>query len=456
MPDAWITDARTALLTDLYELTMMQAYWREGRTAEATFDLFARRLPPERNVLVACGLDDALRFLETLRFTDEDLRFLAQRKEFRSDFLDYLRDFRFTGSVRAVPEGTPVFHTEPILEVTAPAPEAQLVETFLLNQITHQTVIASKAARVVEAAGGRPIAEFGMRRMHGADAAMKGARAAYVAGVDSTSNVRAGLAYGIPISGTMAHAYIEAHASELDAFRAFADLYPETTLLVDTYDTLEGVRRVVELAEALGPAFRVRALRLDSGDYAALAREARRILDEAGLTSVQIVVSGGLDEFQIRDLLAVGAPIDAFGVGTRMGVSSDAPTLDTVYKLAAYDAQPKMKLAEGKQTLPGRKQVFRQFEGGEAARDVIGLAEEALDGEPLLVPVMEDGARLEGASPSLDAIRAHAQREWARLPQRIRALHPADPPYPIVLSDRLGALRDEVQQSLRAQHGIDV
>lgn len=454
MADAWITEARTALLTDLYQLTMMQAYWREGRTAEATFDLFVRRLPPQRNVLVAAGLEDALRYLETLRFTDEDLRFLAGRKEFGSDFLDYLRAFRFTGRVRAVAEGTPVFHTAPFLEVTAPAPEAQLAETFLLNQITHQTVVASKAARVVEAAAGRPVAEFGMRRMHGTDAAMKGARASYLAGVDSTSNVRAGLAYGIPISGTMAHAYIEAHASELEAFRAFAALYPETTLLVDTYDTLEGVRRVVELAEELGDAFRVRALRLDSGDYAELSRGAREILDAAGLEGVQLVVSGGLDEVQIRDLLAAGAPIDGFGVGTRMGVSSDAPTLDTVYKLAAYDGQPKMKLAEGKQTLPGRKQLVRQFEAGLAARDVIGLEGEALEGEPLLATVMEAGARTEAGRVSLEEARAHARRAWARLPERIRALDPASPPYPVELSPQLAALRDEVEGALRRAHDV--
>lgn len=443
-----------ALLTDLYQLTMMQAYWREGLTAPATFDLFVRRLPAERNVLLACGLDDALAYLERLRFSDADLAFLARQPAFHDDFLETLREFRFTGSVRAVPEGTPVFHTEPLLEVTAPMPEAQLVETYLLNQITFQTVAASKAARVVEAAQGRALADFGMRRIHGTDAAMKGARAFYVAGVDATSNVQAGAVYGIPLSGTMAHSYIQAHESERDAFRAFADLYPETTLLVDTYDTLDGVRRVIRLAEELGERFRVHALRLDSGDYAELARAARLLLDDAWLDEVQLFVSGGLDEHQIADLVAAGAPIDGFGVGTRMSVSSDAPTLDTVYKLSAYDGHPRMKLAEGKQTLPGRKQVFRQRDGGEAVRDVIGLYDEALDGEPLLVPVMEDGARLEAGHETLETMRDRARREWARLPERLRALDPAEEPYPVELSSRLGVLRDEVQAALREQHGL--
>lgn len=437
----------SALLTDLYQLTMMQAYWREGMTAPATFDLFVRRLPDERNVLLATGLEDALDYLEALHFTDADLQFLDEQPEFRDDFLDYLRTFRFTGSVRAVAEGTPVFHTEPLLEVTAPAPEAQLVETFLLNQITVQTVLASKALRVVHAAAGRTVADFGMRRMHGTDAAMKGARAFYIAGVDATSNVRAGAMYDIPITGTMAHAYIEAHASEPDAFRAFADLYPATTLLVDTYDTLEGVRRVIQLANDLGDDFRVRALRLDSGDLGALARSARALLDDAGLDDVRLFASGGLDEYQIADFVAAGAPIDGFGVGTRMGTSSDAPTVDSVYKLVAYDGAGRMKLSEGKATLPGSKQIFRQFEDDTATRDVIGLADEPLDGEPLLATVMTDGART--ADPeSLDAIRERAQRDVARLPERIRRLEPSDPPYPIEISVALAAERDRVRAEI--------
>jgi nicotinate phosphoribosyltransferase len=244
MADPWITDERTALATDLYQLTMMQAYWRGGMDEEATFDLFVRTLPDQRNFLVAAGLDDALQYLETVRFSEDDLDFLASRAEFEGAFLDYLRDFRFTGTVRAMPEGTPLLAQEPILEVTAPIIQAQLVETYLLNQITFQTVLATKAARVVGAAERRDVVDFGMRRMHGTDAAMKGARAMYIAGLAGTSNVRAGMIYGIPLAGTMAHSYVEAHDSEEVALRTFAETFPGTTLLVDTYDTLEGVRRL--------------------------------------------------------------------------------------------------------------------------------------------------------------------------------------------------------------------
>jgi nicotinate phosphoribosyltransferase len=445
MPDAWITDDRTALVTDLYELTMLQAYWREGMMEEATFDLFSRRLPEERNYLLAAGLHDALHYLETLRFTDEDLRFLASRAEFSGDFLDYLRDFRFTGAVRAVPEGTPVFGNEPILEVTAPAPEAQFVETFLLNQVTHQTVIASKTARVVHAAQGANVVDFGMRRMHGTDAAMKGARAMYLAGAAATSNVRAGMVYGIPISGTMAHAYIEAHDREEDAFRAFAQLYPETTLLVDTYDTLEGVRQVTRLA---ADGIAVGAVRLDSGDLGELARASREILDEAGLTEVKIFASGSLDEYKVRELLASGAPIDGFGVGTKMGTSSDAPSLDSVYKIAAYDGEGRMKLSENKETLPRQKQVFRQMDGDVASRDVIALHDEDLPGEPLLATVMEDGERTPAGNVSLDDARAHAGLAMAQLPERIRALEQVENPYPVEISPRLAAERDAVRARL--------
>lgn len=448
MPSAWITDDRTALVTDLYQLTMMQAYWKQGIAAPATFDLFVRTLPNQRNYLLAAGLDDALRYLETLRFTDEDLRFLGERKEFEDGFIDYLRHFRFTASVRAVPEGTPVFAAEPILEVTAPMPEAQLVETFLLNQITFQTVVATKAARVVRAAAGRHVVDFGMRRMHGTDAAMKGARAMYLAGCDSTSNVRAGLVYGIPIAGTMAHSYIEAHDSEEEAFRAFARLYPHTTLLVDTYDTLEGVRRAIRLA---GEGFRIGAVRLDSGDLAELAHQSRALLDEARLHEVKIFASGGLDEYEVASILARKAPIDGFGVGTRMGAAADAPTLDSVYKLAAFDGEPRMKLSEGKETLPGSKQVFRVMSGGTAVHDVIALAEEDLPGEPLLEMVMADGARTEAGQVDLAAARERARASLAALPDRLHSLRAADPPFEVKVSPRLAETRDALARILRSR-----
>ncbi|HLT47578.1 MAG TPA: nicotinate phosphoribosyltransferase [Rubricoccaceae bacterium] len=455
MPSPWITDERAALVTDLYQLTMLQAYRREGLDADATFDLFVRRLPPSRSYLVACGLDDTLRYLEAVRFTDDALDYLGTLGLFDAAFLDGLRGFRFTGTVRAVPEGTVVFANEPILEVTAPIAEAQLVETFLLNQVTFQTAIASKAARVVRAARGRPVAEFGMRRAHGTDAALKGARATWIAGCASTSDVEAGRVYGIPVSGTMAHSYIEAHDGEADAFRAFAALYPETVLLVDTYDTLRGVERVIALARELGDAFAVRTLRLDSGDLAALAKAARRMLDEAGLTGVGLFASSSLDEYAITELIEAGAPIDGFGVGTRLATSSDAPALDSVYKLAAYAGQPRMKLAEGKTTLPGAKQVWRRTgPDGRFSGDVIGTADEALEGTPLLVEVMRDGRRTDAGRDDLAAIRARAADQLARLPERLHALEPAEPPYPVEVSARLGALRDEVQAALRRQHAL--
>jgi nicotinate phosphoribosyltransferase len=443
MADPWITDERTALATDLYQLTMMQAYWRGGMDEEATFDLFVRTLPDQRNFLVAAGLDDALQYLETVRFSEDDLDFLASRAEFEGAFLDYLRDFRFTGTVRAMPEGTPLLAQEPILEVTAPIIQAQLVETYLLNQITFQTVLATKAARVVGAAERRDVVDFGMRRMHGTDAAMKGARAMYIAGLAGTSNVRAGMIYGIPLAGTMAHSYIEAHDSEEVALRAFAETFPGTTLLVDTYDTLAGVRLAARLAK---DGITIGAVRLDSGDLARLAHESRAILDEAGLHSVRIIASGGLDEYSVRELVASGAPIDAFGVGTRMGTSSDAPTVDSVYKLSAYAGEGRMKLSEGKETLPGRKQVFREIIDGVARQDVIGLIDEDLPGEPLLATVMQEGKRTPAGTVSLDEARAHARLAMAQLPERIRALERADEGYPVEISPRLAAEREAVRK----------
>ncbi|RMF60033.1 MAG: nicotinate phosphoribosyltransferase [Bacteroidetes bacterium] len=447
----WVDDAGAALFTDLYQLTMLQAYFREGLDEEAVFDLFVRRLR-HRNVLLACGLDTVLHYLETLRFTPEALDYLASLGLFGDDFLAYLADFRFTGDVYAVPEGTPVFADEPLLEVVAPIGQAQLIETFLLNQITFQTGVASKALRVVRAAAGRTVVDFGMRRMHGADAALKAARAYHIAGVQATSNVLAGHAYGLRVTGTMAHSYIEAHESEDDAFRAFSGLYPGTTLLVDTYDTLEGVRRVVRLAREQGEAFRVKAIRLDSGDLAALSRAARRLLDEAGLHHVQIFASGSLDEYAIEDLVAAGAPIDGFGVGTRMGTMADQPYLDSAYKLAAYAGKPRMKLSTDKANLPGRKQVYRLFDGDTAVRDVIATAEEAHEGTPLLVCVMRGGRRTEAGRRTLDEARRHAERELARLPARLLSLDEAAPPYPVECSPALRERAATVRRRLEAQH----
>ncbi len=439
---AWVGRENAALLVDLYELTMVEAYLAEEMQDEATFALFARRLPRRRNYLVAAGLDDALRWLAELRFTGEALGWLESLGLFSRRLLGWLEGFRFAGEVRAVPEGTPVFGGEPLLEVTAPLPQAQLVETALMNQVHLQTVAASKAARIVEAARGRPVVDFGLRRMHGADAGVKVARAAWLAGVDSTSDVLAGYLYGIPISGTMAHSYVQAHASEIEAFRAFARAWPSTVLLVDTYDTREGVRNVVRLARELGQGFRVRAVRLDSGDLDALSREARHLLDEAGLGQVGIFASGGLDEEAVDRLVRAGAPVTGFGVGTALGVSEDAPALDVAYKLVAYAGRGRLKLSPGKEVLPGRKQIFRRERGGRADGDVLGLEGEALEGRPLVEVAMAEGRRRGG--PGLSDSRDRCRRERGKLPDRVRGLEPADPPYPVEVSPGLGRLHDEV------------
>jgi nicotinate phosphoribosyltransferase len=449
-----------ALYTDLYQLTMLQAYWREGMDETAVFDLFARRLK-DRNFLLACGLEQALDYLEHLSFSDEALDYLAEQDLFEDAFLEWLADFEFTGDVYAVPEGTPVFPDEPIVEVVAPIGEAQLAETFLLNQITLQTTLASKAVRVVQAARAdgtdRLVADFGMRRMHGTDAALKAARAFHVAGVDATSNVAAGQAYGLPITGTMAHSYVEAHDTEMDAFRAFADLYPETILLVDTYDTLDGVRKVIDLADEKGEDFRVRGVRLDSGDLAELAKQSRRLLDEAGLEDVMIFASSGLDEHAIADLLDQGAPIDGFGVGTKMGTSADHPALDTAYKLCGYAGRPRMKLSAEKSNLPGRKQVVRQYEDGVAVRDVIATDDDAgHTGAPLLERVMADGERTEAGAPRpLDALREHAAARVAELPDRLRALDRSEKDYDVVLTDAMKARLDDTRAELHEAMAVE-
>jgi len=449
-----------ALYTDLYQLTMLQAYWREGMDETAVFDLFVRRLK-DRNYLLACGLEQALHYLENLSFSDEALAYLDEQDQFTDDFLEWLADFEFTGDVYAVPEGTPVFPDEPILEVVAPIGEAQLAETFLLNQITVQTTLASKATRVVQAATAdgedRLVADFGMRRMHGTDAAMKAARAFHIAGVDATSNVAGGQAYGLPITGTMAHSYVEAHDSEIEAFHEFSDLYPETILLVDTYDTLDGVRKVIAMAEENGEDFRIRGIRLDSGDLAELAKRARRLLDNAGLEDVMIFASSGLDEHKITDLLERGAPIDGFGVGTKMGTSADQPTLDSAYKLCSYAGEPRMKLSSQKSNLPGRKQVIRQYDDGTAVRDVIATEEDkGHAGAPLLDRVMAGGERTEtGASRPLDALREHATARIAELPDRLRTLEKSEEGYDVVLSEameqRLNDTRADLHEEMAAE-----
>jgi len=448
--DAWVTGDNAALLTDLYELTMAQAYFDQGMAEEAVFSLFVRRLPETRNYLLACGLETVLDFLEHMRFSDDAIAYLQERGLFSDGFLDRLGSFKFSGNVFAVPEGTPVFENTPILEIVAPITDGQIVETFVMNQIALQTVLASKAARVVKAAAGRTVIDFGARRMHGADAAIKAARAFHVAGVDATSNVLAGRIYGVPIAGTMAHSFVESFDREADAFRAFMATYPETVLLIDTYDTLGGVERVVEIAKAAGSDFAVRAVRLDSGDLIGLSQRCREILDQAGLRHVGIFASGGLDEHGVQRIVAAKAPIDGFGVGTAMGVSEDAPGLDIAYKLCAYAGKGRLKLSTGKPILPGRKQVFRREGEGVAIGDTVGRDTETLEGRPLLQPVMRGGKRLAGACPGLDTVRETAARELALLPPEITAISAASPPYPVSISPELSAYHEEVKARVGA------
>ncbi|RFA25131.1 nicotinate phosphoribosyltransferase [Alkalilimnicola ehrlichii] len=447
----FLSGRNAALFTDLYELKMAQAFLAEGMRESACFSLFFRRLPACRNYILACGVEDVLPYLESLRFSDEDIQYLASLGQFSDTFLAYLADFRFTGDVYAVPEGTPVFPQTPIIEVVAPVIEAQLIETWVMNQVHVQSVLASKAARVVEAAAGRPVLEFGARRIHGADGALKAARAGYIAGVAATSNVLAGRCYAIPVAGTMAHSYIQAHESEQQALRAFVREFPSTVLLVDTYDTLRGIDRVIELAKSLGADFNVQAVRIDSGDLAELAMAARRRLDDAGLQQVQIIASGGLDEQRITALLAQGAPIDGFGVGTAMGASVDAPTLDMAYKLVEYAGRGRLKLSTGKQTLPGQKQVFRQYTAGVAQQDVIGRWGERLPGMPLLQPVMLQGRRV-GEEKPLPEVRSYAREMIESLPPTLRRLTQAPSTYPVALSDRLQGDQQAIMAKLRASH----
>jgi nicotinate phosphoribosyltransferase len=437
-----------ALFTDLYELTMLQAYFHEHMARDAVFSLFVRKLPPERNYLVACGLDTVLDYLEHLAFTRDSIDYLRSLGQFSESFLQWLGDFRFTGSVRAVPEGTPVFANEPILEITAPLPQAQVAETFVMNQIHLQTLLASKARRVVTAARGRAVVDFGARRMHGLDAALKAARAFHVAGVAATSNVLAGKKYGLPVTGTMAHSYVQSHGDEAGAFRAFVNSFPETVLLVDTYDTLGGIQKVIELADTLGNDFKVKGVRLDSGDLLTLSRKVRQALDGAGLHQVEIFASGNLDEYRIAELTAAEAPINGFGVGTHMGVSLDVPCVDMVYKLCEYAGEGRLKLSSGKPVLPGPKQVFRTLQDGRLVKDVIGCMDENLPGTPLLEPVMDNGMRLPAGARDLNTIRDDTQKQLARLPEAVADIHPADPPYPVEISPGLAALQQRIKAEL--------
>ena len=448
MVPPWANDSNASLLTDLYELTMLQSYFDAAMNETAVFDLFVRRLPPQRNYLIACGLEHVLRYLETFSFDQEAIEYLRTLGQFSEPFLRSLSRFRFTGDVYAMREGTAFFANEPILEIVAPLPEAQIAETFVLNQIQMATLAASKASRVVRAARGRSVVDFGVRAMHGTDAGIKQPRAFYIAGVDSTSSVLAGQVWGIPVSGTMAHSYILAFPDELAAFRQFVRTYPRSILLIDTFSVENGIQNVISLMREIGGESHVTGVRLDSGDLVQQAFAVRQKLDTAGLHDVKIYASSSLDEYEIEKIVDASVPIDGFGVGRNMASSFDVPVLDTVYKLTEYAGQPKMKFSESKSTLPGQKQVFRERSTHGLVRDVVGLVDETgIAGEPLLVKVMENGRRTEPAA-ALQSCRDRCRAEVEALPPHLLELSRTSPEYRAEVSSGLARTIDTIRKKM--------
>jgi len=437
------------LLTDLYQFTMVQAYLDHGDTDIAVFEFFARTLPARRGFLLAAGLEQALDYLENLHFSAADIEWLKNTGRFNPKLLDYLGQFRFSGDVHAMPEGAAFFANEPILRVTAPLPEAQFVESRLINILHFQVLIAAKAARNVFAAPDKVLVDFGLRRAHGAEAGLMAARASYLAGFAGTATVLAGEKFGIPLFGTMAHSFIEAYDDEAKAFEAFARSRPDNVvLLLDTYDSEAAARKVVALAPKLKAAgIAIRGVRLDSGDLIALSKKVRAILDAGGLGDVTIFVSGGLDEDSLAAFARAGAPIDGVGVGTSLTTSSDVPAIDCVYKLQDYAGLPRRKRSENKATWPGRKQVWRRYGAdGRMTGDVLALEGTPHPGEPLLQLVMQNGKRTL-PSPPLDAIRERARQELERLPESLRRLQPGTI-YPVEVAPELVALAAAVDRRL--------
>jgi nicotinate phosphoribosyltransferase len=451
-----MSDTATLLLTDLYQLNMMKAYLDHDQVKTAVFEFFVRKLPTRRGFLVAAGLEQALDFLENFQFSAEELRWLDQTGRFGRDLLAYLESFRFTGEVHAMPEGTVFFANEPILRVTAPLPEAQLGETRLINILHFQSLIASKAVRMVLAAPGKLLVDFGLRRAHGAEAGLLAARASYIAGFAGTATMLAEKLYGIPTFGTMAHSFIQAHDRESVGFEAFAKSRPQNlTILIDTYDTEAAAKKVVALAPRLqADGIKIQGVRLDSGDLTQLSKSVRNILDEGGLKDVRILASGGLDEDNIGEMLRAGAPIDAFGVGTSLTTSYDVPALDCAYKLQEYAGLPRRKHSSGKATWPGRKQVWRQYgSDGRMAGDVISVETDRQPGQPLIEMVMQNGRRIR-PSPPLSEIRDRAARSLEQLPEPLRRLE-TGLSYSVKIADALIELSKQVDRRLAEQELAD-
>lgn len=446
------------LLLDLYELTMAASYFEHKVNTQATFDLFIRKLPKNRSFFLAGGLESALRFLENFSFSQEDINFLKQKGIFKDDFLDYLKTVKFRGTVYALPEGTVFFPNEPILRITAPILEAQLVESCLLNTVNVAATICSKAVRVVIASKARGVYDFSLRRTQGPYAGLVAARSSYIAGCLGTSNVLAGYLYGLPIAGTMAHSFVMSFQNELDSFRAYAATFPDTaTLLVDTYDYKKGIRNAIKVAKELeSKGHKLKAIRLDSGNLESISRLARNLMDSCGLNYVKIFASGNLDEFKIERLIKNGAKIDNFGVGTNMGVSADAPYLDVVYKLSqiedsARNQHPVMKLSKGKITYPGKKQIFRVLDKcGHYLKDVLALEGEKLEGKRLLTKVMENGKPMNFSYPSLEKIRSFAKDNVNSLPDRYKKLE-GKAVYPVYLSSGLKEMIDKTKQKIKSK-----